>query len=432
MSATTRAPRLLTLLLALMLAAAGALVPGTSLAAAAPQVTGVSPGTGPTVGGNYVLLHGSGFTGATAVRFGGATSRTIEVGTDAEMVAKAPPHGAGRVHVSVVTPSGTSAFVAVDVYQYVADPRPLVRSGTARTTPPVTFDRTGKVVLSCTAATFCVAGGSRGVSTFRGSTWGAVTSLGDRRVRSVSCTSPTFCMAGTYGGALWRYDGTTWTRTASPYTTSVEALSCSSPTLCVTAASTDVAGRLVAVWDGQSWTTRSSAATGVSCPTPTACVVTDENYFQVYSGGQWGPERLLYRSALYESYAGGGALSCTSLTFCVDGDGGSGGDFGRPGDYTVLNGADETWSNGLALARTNVPSRVASLVECQSTTFCVLRQGSFDTGSPPEARTQVRWWAVSGAARTPFSASYDATVSCWAPYACVLMSPRSFFLTRRG
>ena len=134
------------------------------------------------------------------------------------------------------------------------------------------------------------------------------------------------------------------------------------------------------------------------------------NYFQLYSGGQWGPERLLYRSAFYESYAGGGALSCSSLTSCVDGDGGAGGDFGLPADYTVFNGGDETWSNGLALARTNVPSKVASLVECQVDHLLRAAAGiASDTGRRPRRGRSVRWWAVSGAARTPFSASYDAT-----------------------
>lgn len=425
-----RVVRVLTVLVTLVLSVT--LLPGPASAAVAPVVSGISARTGPTAGGNFVLLHGTGFDATTTVRFGSVTSPRLESGNPEELAAIAPRHGAGRVHVTVVTSSGASAQVTQDVYEYVADPRPVVRSGTARTAPLVTFDRAGKVVLSCTSSTFCAAGGSRGVSTLHGTTWGGVTSLGDRRVRSISCTSSSFCMAGTVGGTVWRYDGTTWTLSATVSAASIEQLSCGAPDLCATGASASTEGRVAATWDGSAWSSRPSAAQGISCPTPTGCVSTDLNGFQLYSGGRWGPERLLYRSGFYESYAGGGALSCSSMTACLDGNGGSGGDLGLAADYTVYTGDDATWSYGLDLAASNRATGNASAVDCPSSTFCAVRQGSWEPGDPVSGKAAVHWWVVDGAARTPFSASYDAAVSCWAPYSCVLMSPRSWFPTRRG
>ncbi len=72
----------------------------------APTITGLSPATGPETGGTTVTITGTGFTGATAVKFGpgeaiiksyGASSLTVE-----------SPKGKGTVYVTVTTPNGTS------------------------------------------------------------------------------------------------------------------------------------------------------------------------------------------------------------------------------------------------------------------------------------------------------------------------------------
>jgi IPT/TIG domain len=85
-------------------------------AAAPPQVTGISPASGGTAGGDSVTITGSGFTGATAVKFGGVTAQmTVDSGT--EITAINPP-GSGTVDVTVVTPDGTSATSAADQFTY--------------------------------------------------------------------------------------------------------------------------------------------------------------------------------------------------------------------------------------------------------------------------------------------------------------------------
>ncbi len=73
-----------------------------------PEVTGVSPSTGPTAGGTTVTLTGSGFTGATAVMFGAAPATSFTIHSDTQITAVAPA-GNGSVNVTVTTPAGTSA-----------------------------------------------------------------------------------------------------------------------------------------------------------------------------------------------------------------------------------------------------------------------------------------------------------------------------------
>ncbi|MFG1708168.1 IPT/TIG domain-containing protein [Nonomuraea sp. M3C6] len=87
-------------------------------AATAPVVTDIDPSQGPLAGGNTVTITGSGFTGATQVRFGGLTS-TFTVISGSQVNATAPG-GSGTVPITVVTPGGSSTG---DVfYDYVAAP----------------------------------------------------------------------------------------------------------------------------------------------------------------------------------------------------------------------------------------------------------------------------------------------------------------------
>ena len=72
--------------------------------AVSPHVTAISPASGAAVGGTRVTITGSGFTGATAVDFGGV-SAAITVDSDTEITATSPP-GNGTVYVVVVAPNG--------------------------------------------------------------------------------------------------------------------------------------------------------------------------------------------------------------------------------------------------------------------------------------------------------------------------------------
>jgi hypothetical protein len=82
-----------------------------------PVVSGLTPNMGPAAGGTFVTISGSGFTGATAVTFGG-TAASYVVRNDTTIAATAP---AGTVPANVVVtgamgdPNATSA---ADVFTY--------------------------------------------------------------------------------------------------------------------------------------------------------------------------------------------------------------------------------------------------------------------------------------------------------------------------
>lgn len=404
------------LLAALVLGAPFLAVVPAEAAASPPGVLGMSPTAGPVSGGTQVVLHGGGFTGATAVHFGGATTTRFKVATTNELRVFTPPHGAGTVYVTVTNRQGTSIFVRAGRFRYTAAPAPLVRSGAARPAPPVTFQGEGRVDLSCVSAGFCAAGGSRGVAVYDGTGWGGFTSLADRQVTDVACGSPTLCLAATVGGTIWRYDGSAWA--VSRDVDDVLSVSCG-PDRCAASTVTGTTSSLEG-YDGTTWTQQPGDLGSVSCFRATNCVGTGVGMYRIFSD-DWGPASDLYFSSSLNDFGGvgGGALSCVSVTFCVDGNG------GNAGQYAVKTGS--TWSYGLQV----VPRASGDVgeVDCASTTFCAMRLTYRTSGSTP-ARTS--WLVVDGHARTSFAAAPDAAVSCWAPYACMLLSPRSWFLSRRG
>ncbi|WP_280307711.1 IPT/TIG domain-containing protein [Nocardia abscessus] len=85
----------------------------------APALASVVPGSGPATGGNTVTLDGTGFTGATAVRFGAITATSYTVVSDTRITAMAPAATAGPVAVTVATAGGTSNSA---LYAYLAAP----------------------------------------------------------------------------------------------------------------------------------------------------------------------------------------------------------------------------------------------------------------------------------------------------------------------
>lgn len=72
-----------------------------------PAVTSLSPSSVPTTGG-VVVLTGSGFTGATSVRFGSTAVTSFTVDSDTQITATVPPKAASSGPVVVVGPGGTS------------------------------------------------------------------------------------------------------------------------------------------------------------------------------------------------------------------------------------------------------------------------------------------------------------------------------------
>ncbi|MNX36138.1 Autotransporter beta-domain protein [compost metagenome] len=112
-------------------------------APAAPTVTGLSPGSGPTEGGESVVITGTDFTGTTAVKFGAldATAFTVNSATRITATTPASP-GGGAVAVTVTTALGSSSASGAATYTYVQRPvAPVIISA-----PPL--------VTNATTATF--------------------------------------------------------------------------------------------------------------------------------------------------------------------------------------------------------------------------------------------------------------------------------------
>lgn len=73
---------------------------------AVPVVTGATPSNAIT--GATVTITGSGFTGATAVTFGGTAAGTFTVVSATQITATMPAGGSGSAAIVVTTPAGTS------------------------------------------------------------------------------------------------------------------------------------------------------------------------------------------------------------------------------------------------------------------------------------------------------------------------------------
>ena len=89
-----------------------------------PAPLSLSPNYGPVAGGTFVILLGSGFTNATAVRFGGQVAQ-FDVVSDRQIDAVSPPAPGGTaqaVDVIVTTPIGSSTAVPQDGFTYAAAP----------------------------------------------------------------------------------------------------------------------------------------------------------------------------------------------------------------------------------------------------------------------------------------------------------------------
>ncbi|MBU6280147.1 MAG: IPT/TIG domain-containing protein, partial [Actinomycetales bacterium] len=76
----------------------------------APNIASITPATGPTGGGTSVTISGTGFTGATAVRFGSTNAASFTVVNATTITAVTPVKAAGAADVVVITPGGTGTL----------------------------------------------------------------------------------------------------------------------------------------------------------------------------------------------------------------------------------------------------------------------------------------------------------------------------------
>ena len=86
-----------------------------------PQVTGVSPNSGPTAGGTTVTITGAGFnpgTGTTTFKFGTTTAKGAVCASSVECTVAAPKHAAGTVNVVALANAVRSPTSEADRYTY--------------------------------------------------------------------------------------------------------------------------------------------------------------------------------------------------------------------------------------------------------------------------------------------------------------------------
>jgi hypothetical protein len=87
-----------------------------------PGMGALTPNSGAIGGGTAVVLTGQGFTGATAVSFGGTPAASFSVLSDTEIIAVASAAAnAGPVDVTVTTSAGTSATTSADLFTYTSN-----------------------------------------------------------------------------------------------------------------------------------------------------------------------------------------------------------------------------------------------------------------------------------------------------------------------
>ncbi|MFC9234776.1 IPT/TIG domain-containing protein [Streptomyces decoyicus] len=98
----------------------------------APVIEAIAPEAGDPAGGSDIIAVGSGFTGATAVDFGGTAAAAFTVASDTIIGITTPP-GTGTVPVRVTTPGGTSNGVS---FTYSASLPPRLVAVTPRSGRP--------------------------------------------------------------------------------------------------------------------------------------------------------------------------------------------------------------------------------------------------------------------------------------------------------
>jgi alpha-tubulin suppressor-like RCC1 family protein len=132
-----------------------------------PTVNKLEPSTGSVTGGSQVTITGTGFDGATAVRFGAISAASFTVNSETS-ITTIPPPAEHRVDVTVSTPAGVSPQSKADQFTYNAPwehPLVYVNSERASNHSKVPFFGWGAMALSnrvlgtlrCTSLLFGVA-----------------------------------------------------------------------------------------------------------------------------------------------------------------------------------------------------------------------------------------------------------------------------------
>ncbi|GGO81908.1 hypothetical protein GCM10012280_07290 [Wenjunlia tyrosinilytica] len=188
-----------------------------------PEVTGVTPATGPIAGDSTLLLTGTGLSRVTAVTVGGAPARSFRSYSDSLVVVVTPPGVAGPADITVTTAGGT--VTVPDAFGYMVPTQTALTSAPdpALVGGPVTFTAVVTGVPPTTGTpsgtvTFGFGDGSPAVTT-------ALTDGTATVVHAYSAPSDSpWAITATYGGDVF-FTPSTGTDTqaveAAPTTTSL-------------------------------------------------------------------------------------------------------------------------------------------------------------------------------------------------------------------
>jgi hypothetical protein len=261
----------------------------------APSVTSVSPTSTLTGGGYNVSVGGSGFTGASGVFFGTTPATSFTVNSDTSITAVAPPHAAGTVDITVVTPAGTSTTSTSDQFTYVAAPAPAVTAvspGTGTTAGGATVTISGSGFTGASAVTF----GTVAASSFTVTSDTSITAVAPPEATStvdVTVTTP----SGT--SATGAADHFTVTAAATPAVTGV------------TASSGDAAGGSVVTVTGSGFTGATAVSFGTTAAT-SFTVLSDSALSAIVPAGTAGTVDVTVTT-----YAGTSATSANDHFTCT-------------------------------------------------------------------------------------------------------------------
>lgn len=124
----------------------------------APHVSGISPSTGSTVGGDSVTITGTGFNSGATVTIGGSAATSVTIVSSTSITATTPAHAAGAVDV-VVTNTDTKSGTLTSGFTYQTPPNPAptvtgISPSSGTTTGGTSVTITGTGFLSGATVTF--------------------------------------------------------------------------------------------------------------------------------------------------------------------------------------------------------------------------------------------------------------------------------------
>lgn len=171
-----------------------------------PSVTSLSSSFGATTGGNIVVITGTNFLGATAVKFGSIDATTFTVNSDTQITATSPAQPAGGVDITVTTAYGASSTNTNDRFNYYEPVATTIMAsnGTPQASPVTSSFATKLKVtvrdnfgapMGGVTVTFS-SPGSGASATFPAS--GCVTATSGAALGSCSVTATANATAGTY------------------------------------------------------------------------------------------------------------------------------------------------------------------------------------------------------------------------------------------